>query len=237
MLVDLKTSLKELKSSIIKLRKYPGNTTYINKYNTVMIAMQKKSNVLIQKIKNTDIENMQALEKQLIILRTTTCLIKDKSKALKEIDNVLNQIEINDTQTLVTSTYFSDELEKLLLENCKSEVDDLKLVYGKSGDCTAFLLRKILEKTLYIVLIKNKFEKNIERQNGSIKSLTDLLKIVRNEKINNKHIMMPKTVQKIQGIKYLGDSAAHNYLINIDMEDIKSQMPFITTALREILSH
>ena len=46
--------------------------------------------------------------------------------------------------------------------------------------------------------------------------------------------MLPKTAKLIEGIKFLGDSAAHNPLTNVEMDTIIPQMPYIITAYEEI---
>jgi len=49
--------------------------------------------------------------------------------------------------------------------------------------------------------------------------------------------LSPKTAEKIEGIKFLGDTSAHNPLVNVDMETILPQMPFIITAYKELAKH
>jgi hypothetical protein len=45
---------------------------------------------------------------------------------------------------------------------------------------------------------------------------------------------MPKTKREIEGIKFLGDTSAHNSLTNVEMRTIVPQMPFIITAYDEL---
>jgi len=40
-----------------------------------------------------------------------------------------------------------------------------------------------------------------------------------------------------RGIKFLGDTAAHNPMVNVDVADILPQMPFIVTAYKELALH
>lgn len=35
-------------------------------------------------------------------------------------------------------------------------------------------------------------------------------------------------------VKFLGDTSAHNYLVNVEMDDLIPQMIFITLGLKEI---
>ena len=64
--------------------------------------------------------------------------------------------------------------------------------------------------------------------------LEKMLSVAVLEKINGIPILMPKTAHKIRGIKFLGDASAHNPLINVDMETIIPQIPFISTAYKEL---
>ncbi len=43
-----------------------------------------------------------------------------------------------------------------------------------------------------------------------------------------------KTAKEIQGIKFLGDTSAHNPLTEVDMKTIIPQMPYIITAYKEL---
>ena len=118
----------------------------------------------------------------------------------------------------------------------KKEFQDLQYVFGNSGTCTAFLLRKILEKAVFLALVRNKVdEKDLrEPSSGKYFGLDALLNVAAITKVRGVPILLPRTIKMIQGLKFLCDAAAHNYLINVDMEDIIPQLPFITTALREL---
>ncbi|MCP6720419.1 MAG: hypothetical protein KJI72_03850 [Patescibacteria group bacterium] len=131
---------------------------------------------------------------------------------------------------------FSGELVNKFGNNFENELNDLHLNFGNSGTCTAFLLRKILEKLIYIVFARNGIESKIEDKNfpGGLVGLEKMLKIAAKEKIRGIPILIPKTAQKIQGIKFLGDASAHNPLATVDMETIVPQMPYIITAFKEL---
>ena len=128
------------------------------------------------------------------------------------------------------------DIQELMKEYFKTELNDLRLNFGTSGICTAFLLRKILEKLTYIVFARNGIESKIEDKNspGSLVGLEKMLSIAEKEKIQGIPILTPKTAKKIQGIKFLGDASAHNPLVNVDMETIVPQMPYIITAYKEL---
>lgn len=131
---------------------------------------------------------------------------------------------------------FSDQLVKKLYQDFKIELDDLRLNFGNSGNCTSFLLRKILEKLIYLVFVRNGLGPKIEDPGkpGNLVGLKKMLNIASQEKINGVPILTPATTTQIQGIKFLGDTSAHNPLVNVDMETIIPQMPFIITAYKEL---
>jgi len=131
---------------------------------------------------------------------------------------------------------FSDDLVNKFGKAFKIELDDLRLNFGTSGNCTAFLLRKILEKAIYLSFAKNGIETKLEVKNGTIRlvGLDVMLDTAAREKVGGIPFLLPKTAQEIRGIKFLGDTSAHNSLINVDMETILPQMPFIITAYKEL---
>jgi len=64
--------------------------------------------------------------------------------------------------------------------------------------------------------------------------LGTMINIASSEKIRGISFLTPKTAKEIKGIKFLGDAAAHNPLINVDMKTIIPQMPYIITAYEEL---
>lgn len=131
---------------------------------------------------------------------------------------------------------FSDRLLEKLEGDFEVEFNDLRHNLGKSGTCTAFLLRKILEKLIYLGFAKNGIESKLEDKSraGGLVGLETMINIASSEKIKGIPFLMPKTAKEIKGMKFLGDTAAHNPLINIDMKTIVSQMPYIITAYEEL---
>ena len=131
---------------------------------------------------------------------------------------------------------FSDHLTKKLRKNFGREVEELYGNFGKNGDCTAFLLRKILEKLLIIVFAKNGRDHLLEdkARPGGWKGLKDMIDSASREKLNGVPLLTPKTAKEIKGIKFLGDTAAHNPLVGVDMNTILPQMPFVITAYEEL---
>lgn len=110
----------------------------------------------------------------------------------------------------------------------------MKLVYGVSGTCTAFILRKILEKLVFITFAKNGISDKLKDKDGDFIGLKAMLNLCTTNKVNGKPYLMPKTEKEIAGIKFLGDTSAHNPPTNVDMKTIVPQMPFIITAYEEL---
>ena len=152
--------------------------------------------------------------------------IQKRPAISKEVDKV--QVEL-----------FDSILMKKLEKNFKTEFEDLHLNFGKSGNCTAFLLRKILEKLIYIVMTKNSLGSKIEDKNkpGTLLGLESMINIASAHKIGEFSVLTPKTAEEIKGMKFLGDTAAHNPLVDVDMKTIIPQMPYIITAYKELALH
>lgn len=131
---------------------------------------------------------------------------------------------------------FSADLITKLGNSFQTEIGDLHLNFGRSGICTAFLLRKILEKEIILAFAKNGISKKIEDRSytGRIIGLEAMVDTAAREKIIGIPMLTPKTAEKIKGIKFLGDTSAHNPLVSVDMETILPQMPFIITAYKEL---
>ena len=131
------------------------------------------------------------------------------------------------------SDVLPDELIKRLGEDFDTELTDLRHNFGTSGTCTAFLLRKILEKLIFLAFAKNGQESNLW-QNGKLVGLTAMLSLSTTTKAAGKPFLMKKTADAIEGVKFLGDTAAHNPLVNVSMKTIQPVMPFIITAYSEL---
>jgi len=129
---------------------------------------------------------------------------------------------------------FSENLVKKLGKDFETEIKDVAIVYGGSGTCTAFLLRKILEKLVFLTFAKNGISDQLKDKNGDFVGLKTMLDLCTANKVSGKPYLMPKTAKEITGIKFLGDTSAHNPLINVDMKTIVPQMPFMITAYEEL---
>ena len=137
---------------------------------------------------------------------------------------------------ILNEDVFPETLVKSLGKDFETEISDLNLNYGKSGTCTAFLLRKILEKLIFIAFGKNSLSNKLKDAKGDYVGLKAMLSVATVNKVHGKPFMMPKTAREIEGIKFLGDTSAHNPLTNVEMKTIIPQMPFIITAYEELVT-
>lgn len=145
------------------------------------------------------------------------------------------QIEFNLTgKASNPEQIFSEKLVKALGKDFENEIKDIGLVYGRSGTCTSFLLRKILEKLIFLTFAQNEISEQLKDKKGDFVGLKTMLDLCTANKVNGKPYLMPKTAKEIAGIKFLGDTSAHNPLTNVDMKTIVPQMPFIITAYEEL---
>lgn len=127
-----------------------------------------------------------------------------------------------------------DHLMKKLAKDFKTEIVDLRHNFGISGTCTAFMLRKILEKLIFLAFAKNGQDAKLRQPDGSLFGLSKMLSLATSSTVNGKPFLMHKTTQEIQGIKFLGDTAAHNPLTNVEMKTIQPLMPYIVIAYAEL---
>ena len=134
----------------------------------------------------------------------------------------------------LNDTVFPDKLVRDLGKDFETEINDLNLNYGRSGTCTSFLLRKILEKLVFLTFAKNGISDQLKDNKGDFVGLKTMLDLSTANKVNGKPYLMPKTKNAIDGIKFLGDTSAHNPLTNVDTKTITPQMPYIITAYEEL---
>jgi hypothetical protein len=129
-----------------------------------------------------------------------------------------------------------DELISALGKDFEVEIYDLRINYGQSGTCTAFLLRKILEKLIFITFAKNELNNVLEDNSkaGGLVGLQTMLNLAVLNKIKGKPFLMARTAKSIEGAKFLGDTSAHNPLVNVSMKTIEQAMPFIVIAYSEL---
>ena len=151
-------------------------------------------------------------------------------------DEALRRINKGKKIVELEGKLFSDDLIAHLTPSFKRELDELHDNFGTNGNCTAFLLRKILEKLVIIVLGKHGKQNLLEVKGhpGRWVGLEEMIEIAMREKVGGVPFLMSRTGKEIKGIKFLGDTAAHNPLTNVEMNTIIPQMPFIITAYEEL---
>ncbi|MBI4739795.1 hypothetical protein HY772_09770 [Candidatus Woesearchaeota archaeon] len=223
----------------MKLIAYPGNQTYKSHFDERLLVFDKNFKSLKVHLEKTAdqkiIELLISMAIKLQIMHSAQTSMKEKFEAIKALELYCNNLEVSLEEGLADSAdILSPALQALLGKSFEIEFKDLRLVFNKSGTCTAFLLRKMLEKAAYIALSKIGKSDELIDANGKSKGLQTLLDMATKEKTNSHHLMMAKTNKMIQGIKFLGDSAAHNPLIIVDDHEIVPQLPFISVALKEL---
>jgi hypothetical protein len=139
----------------------------------------------------------------------------------------------------VEQQLFSPDLLKKLGPAFSVDLAELHANFGKHGNATAFLLRKILEKLLVIVFGKLRRVAAIgdKGRPGGWRGLQELVDIAAQEKVNGLPLLLPKTASEVRGLKFLGDTAAHNPFTNVSTLTILPQMPFLITAFEELARH
>jgi hypothetical protein len=152
-----------------------------------------------------------------------------RDEALRRINKGKKTIELE-------GKLFSDALLAQLASNFQRELDELHDNFGRNGNSTAFLLRKILEKLMIIVLGRHGRQNLLEAsgQPGRWVGLDQMIEVAMREKVAGVPFLTNRTGKEIKGIKFLGDTAAHNPLTNVEMNTIIPQMPFIITAYEEL---
>lgn len=137
----------------------------------------------------------------------------------------------------LTQDMLPDELMKLLARDFKTELQDLMHNFGASGTCTAFLLRKVLEKLIFVTFAKKGKQALLLDQTGRLVGLHTMLALATSTRIRGRPFLMKKTADEITGVKFLGDTAAHNPLVNVSMKTIVPLMPYIVTAYSELAAN
>lgn len=149
--------------------------------------------------------------------------IQKKPAVSKEVEMVENEL-------------FEDGLIKKLGKAFEIEIADLHHNFRKSGNCTAFLLRKMLEKLIYITFAKNGFGSKLEDSNGSgrLVGLETMINTAAREKVSGMPFITAHTAEAIRGVKFLGDASAHNPFTDVDTKTILLQIPCVVTAYKEL---
>ncbi|KXB00067.1 hypothetical protein AKJ45_03120 [candidate division MSBL1 archaeon SCGC-AAA261F19] len=128
-------------------------------------------------------------------------------------------------------------LRGILGGDFETELNDLEIVYGESALCTAFLLRRMLEKALYFSFVRNgKLDRIESGQSG--KKFIGLKKMIGKAQSevakDGSPFLNNKTAGNLMRIKFLGDYAAHNFLSEVKMDDIDRNFTYLCKALEEL---
>src|SRR5664280_2824689 len=101
----------------------------------------------------------------------------------------------------IETELFSAQLMRRLKKDFGKELEELKDNFGKNGNCTAFLLRNILEKLLIIVFAKTGNDALLEdkRRPGGWVGLKEMLEIAVQKKLGGVPILLPRTANEIKG--------------------------------------
>jgi hypothetical protein len=151
-------------------------------------------------------------------------------------DDALRRIHKGTKVREIEDELFSEKLVTKLNKDFSHELNELRDNFGKNGLSAAFLLRKILEKLIIIVLGKNGRQHLLKDKHHADRwlGLNEMVDVAVQEKLSGVPFLLSKTAKEIKGIKFLGDTAAHNPLATVDTKTIVPQMPFIITAYEEL---
>ena len=82
-----------------------------------------------------------------------------------------------------------------------------------------------------------KKRKKYKLERGILPPLSELISLSRKAEINNIHIISPKTLDKMEVSKFLGDISAHDYLTSVSFEDINQEITYWRIAIRELANN
>ena len=194
------------------------------------------------KTARTPKEITQKVEEEFEIVSSNiipTLKLKRFSGKIKKINGKWNQIRPPKEKGIKKTDNFN-EIEKELGDTFKKEMNEFKIVNKTCSNCTAFLMRKIFEKLLFIILCKSDQQSKIStyrKTNQQLPNLTSLLNWSGQAEIKSKHIISPSNLSKIQGSKFLGDTSAHNYLTSVSFEDINNEISLWRITIKELASN
>lgn len=146
------------------------------------------------------------------------------------------EVQIKEEETTELNKVFSEVTKKKLGERFQQDIRELNVAFiSDCGNSAAFLLRKILEKTIFHVLASNGKVDLTKNKDGTFMGLDSMINLCSREKLKGSPILLPKTAKELLGMKFLGDSSAHNYLADIELKDINHQLSYWTIAVKELI--
>jgi hypothetical protein len=138
----------------------------------------------------------------------------------------------------LSSTFpFPKGLMKRLGSKFEPELEEMKVVWGKCGDCMAFLVRKTVEKAIYLAFAKQGMIDNLKDPSDTPKfaGLEKMIDIAsRLKTTSGVPFLVPRTADRLKKAKFLGDTAAHDFLANVYVEQVEQDINVIVTALDEL---
>lgn len=165
-------------------------------------------------------------------------LTKDKNTAgIVFSQKAPPKIKLKETDILELNKVLSEITEKKLGDRFQQDIKELNIAFTYDcGNSAAFILRKILEKAIFYVFTTHNKVECLKDKNDCFLGLEAMINTCKKEKIKGIPVLLPKNADKLLGIKFLGDSSAHDYLINIEVEDINHQLSYWTAAIKELAS-
>lgn len=128
-----------------------------------------------------------------------------------------------------------EEIIDLLDDRFDDEKDELKDVYGRNSLSTAFLLRRILEKSIFFSFANAEEVDKIKDSQGNFVGLKDMINEARGFEYKEGKVMLDdRTGEKVHDVKFLGDVAAHNFLRTVSMTEIDAEIHKLKAALEEL---
>ncbi len=145
------------------------------------------------------------------------------------------KLKIEEGEITELNNVLSEITQKKLGDRFQQDIRELNVAFTNDcGSSAAFLLRKIIEKSIFYVFATNNKTDLLKNKDNTLIRLQAMLDLCAKEKILGIPMLLPKTVEKLSGVKLLGDSAAHDYLIDIEVVDINHQLPIWTVAIKEL---
>jgi hypothetical protein len=129
---------------------------------------------------------------------------------------------------------FPEELVKKLGKRFETDLKDLRLVWNRSGNCMAFLLRRITEKAIYFAFARQRMIDKLKDPSDPSKlvGLGKMIDIAASEKTRDgTPFLTPKIADHLKRSKFLGDVAAHDFLIDVYPKQVQLEINFVITAL------
>lgn len=171
--------------------------------------------------------------------------LREKFQRSKNLQDLINSAEnlgeyLQDLKIEYEEVGYSgrDEIQGLLGSlgpKFSEEKEELKITYGRCNLSTAFLLRRILEKSLDLAFKQNGFKSKIYH-NGDRKGLKNMLsKAVKSEDEEGNSFIDSSTERRIKKHpKFVGDSAAHNFHSSPNEREIRESISAIQRVIEEL---